>query len=165
MFLKKLRGFFLLTTILASFLLLYLWYSDYKFSNNSLEEKYQKLISKKTKELQNLTYKYFNINRTFPIIISNKLDSNRYGMTVFDKQQQIKIYLNKKRFKENHKYMIDDVLVHEYAHAIMFEKRNFTDKNSGHTKEWQDICKKLEGLRCDRFVNRKDILIEKTNLF
>ena len=165
MFLKRLKSFFLLTTVLASFLLFYLWYDDYQFSNNSLEEKYQVLISKKIKKLQYLSYQYFNINRKFPILISNKLESNRYGMTTFDKNQQIKIYLNKKRFKENHKYMIDDVLVHEYAHAIMFEKRDFTDKNSGHTKKWQNICKKLEGLRCDRFVNTRDILIEKTNLF
>ena len=165
MFLKKLKSFFLLVTILASFLLLYLWYDNYQFSNNSLEKKYQVQINSKQKKLEFLSYKYFKITRKFPIIISDKLENNRYGMATFDKQRQIKIYLNKKRFKENHKYMINDVLVHEYAHAIMFQKNDFTNKNSGHTKKWQNICKALEGQRCDRFVNNKDILIEKINLF
>jgi predicted SprT family Zn-dependent metalloprotease len=86
-------------------------------------------------------------------------------MAVYSSNKQIKIYLNKNRFKENEEYMIDDVMPHEYAHAIMFELGNFSDENKGHPKKWQTICKKLNGLRCDRFVNHQDILIEKLNIF
>lgn len=57
------------------------------------------------------------------------------------------------------------VLPHEYAHALMFLNKNFADKKDGHTKEWQNICKLLNGLRCDRFVNNHDIIVGKTNFF
>lgn len=165
MFIQQLKKFFLIVVISASILLIYLWYQDYTFSSNPLSKNIQKKIYKKHQNLQYLTYKHFNIKRVFPILISENLDSSKFGMAVYSTDKQIKIYLNKKRFKENENYMIDDVMPHEYAHAIMFQLGNFTDKNNGHPKMWQDICKKLNGLRCDRFVNHQDILIEKTNIF
>jgi hypothetical protein len=165
MFIQQLKKFFLIVVLIASILLTYLWYQDYTFASNPLSKNIQEKIYKKHQELQYLTYKHFKIKRIFPILIEEDLDSSKFGMAVYSKDRQIKIYLNKNRFKENEEYMIDDVMPHEYAHAIMFAFGNFTDENKGHPKQWQVICKKLNGLRCDRFVNHQDILIEKINIF
>jgi len=165
MFFKNLQKLFLAVTLLAALLLVYLWYEDYSFKNNPLATKYQQQIKLKHAKLKILAYKNFNITRDFPVIVSDKMPASKFGMTSFDTKGRIHIFLNKKRFKENAKYMIEDVLPHEYAHAIMFAIGDFTNENSGHSKKWQNICLKLEGARCDRFVNRQDILIEKTNPF
>ncbi|WP_121627040.1 SprT-like domain-containing protein [Poseidonibacter antarcticus] len=165
MFIQQLKKIFLIVVILSCFLLTYLWYDNYLFSTNPLSKEIQNKIYQKHQTLKYLTYKYFKIKKIFPIIVSDELDSSKFGMAVYSKDSKITIYLNKKRFKENEDYMINDVIPHEYAHAIMFQMRDFSDENSGHSKKWQNICKKLEGLRCDRFVNHQDILIEKTNLF
>jgi len=161
----KLQKLFLLITISASALLVYIWYQDYNFTKNPLEQKFQLQIYEKQQRLKSLAFKHYGITRSFHIIISDKMNANRFGMAVYDVNSQISIHLNKKRFKESANYMITDVLPHEYAHAIMFYFKDFSSQNSGHTKRWQNICKKLEGKRCDRFVNNQDILIEKTNPF
>jgi len=165
MFIQQLRKLFLIVVIFASILLTYIWYDDYQFAKNPLSKNIQNRIYKKHEELRILTYKHFNIKRVFPINVSEKLDSDKFGIAVYTKNGQINIYLNKSRFKENENYMINDVMPHEYAHAIMFELGNFSKQNNGHPKKWQYICKKLNGLRCNRFVNNNDILIEKTNIF
>lgn len=161
----NLQKLFLFITISASALLVYLWFEDYSFANNPLDDKYKQKILQKEAKLKYLAYKHYNIKEDFPIIISEKMNANRFGMATYSRQGQIAIHLNKKRFQESANYMINDVLPHEYAHAIMFYFRDFTNVNSGHSKRWQNICKKLDGKRCDRFVNRDDILIEKTNPF
>lgn len=165
MFFKNIQKLFLSITIIALLLLIYLWYSDYSFAKNPLDKKYLQNIERKHLELRFLAKKHFNITRVFPIIVTDELNARKFGMTSIDKQGRIKIFLNKKRFKENANYMIDDVFPHEYAHALMFAMGDFSSQNSGHTKKWEYICKKLEGARCDRFVNDKDILIEKTDFF
>jgi len=165
MFFQNLQKLFLGVTIVGTLLLVYLWYEDYSFTNNPLDTEYQKSINLKHAKLKILAYKNFNIKRNFPIIVSSNMPANKFGMAVLHKNGKIEIYLNKKRFKENDKYMIEDVLPHEYAHAIMFAIGDFTNENSGHSRKWQNICLKLEGARCDRFVNHQDILIEKTNPF
>lgn len=161
----KLQKLFLYITISATALLVYLWFQDYSFTNNPLSNKYQQRILQKEAQLKYLSYKHFKIKADFPIIISEKMNANRFGMATYSRDGKIAIHLNKKRFQESANYMINDVLPHEYAHAIMFYIGDFTKENSGHSKRWQSICKKLDGKRCDRFVNQKDILIEKTNPF
>lgn len=165
MFLKKLNYFFLFTAILGSIFLIYNWYENYQFKNNPLNTSIQKKIKDKTKNLESLAYTKFNIQRKIPINISEKMPSNLFGVATFSKDGKIQIFLNKKRFQESVSYMINDVLPHEYAHAIMFIHGNISDKNGGHTSKWQMICKELNGLRCDRFVNHNDIVIGKTNFF
>ena len=165
MFFKNLQYIFLFITTISIILLIYLWYDDYNFKNVPLSNNYISMIKQKEANLKRLIYKNFNISRDIPIIVSDKMKASRFGMAVYSKDNSIKIYLNKNRFKENASYMINDVLPHEYAHAIMFVFKDFAQENSGHTKKWQNICKKLNGLRCSRFVNNKDILIEKTNIF
>lgn len=162
MFLGKLKLFFLIFSFLAFFSLIYLWYQDYTFEKFPLKDEIKERISKKKRELQNLAYQRFGVSQKIPVIISNKMPTNLYGMATINDKKNIIIYLNKKRFKESSNYMIDDVLVHEYAHALMFVFNDFTKENGGHTKKWQTICRKLNGIKCDRFVNTHDIVIGKT---
>jgi hypothetical protein len=165
MFLNNLNKFFLFITILGTILFIYLLIDNYKFNNSKLNDEILHKIKQKQFYLENLTYKKFGISKKFPIIISDKLPSRLFGAAVFTNDQKIIIYLNKKRFKESVEYMIEDVLPHEYAHALMFYTNNFTEENAGHSKKWQNICKALDGLRCDRFVNHNDVIIGKTNFF
>ncbi|PLY08465.1 MAG: sprT domain-containing protein [Arcobacter sp.] len=165
MFIKKLKLFFIIITILSSIFLIYSWYENYQFKNNPLDKKIQKKIQEKKQYLQILTYNKFNIKRKIPIIVSDKMPSNLFGAATLSKNGQIQIFLNKKRFQESVEYMIEDVLPHEYAHALMFVKGNITKQNGGHTLKWQNICKALNGLRCDRFVDHNDIIIGKTSFF
>lgn len=165
MFLKKLKLFFLLTTILASIFLVSSWYKTYQFENNPLSEKVLKKIDIKKHELQVLALQKFGINKNIPVLVSNKMPSSLYGAATYSKENNIIIYLNKKRFKESSDYMLNSVLPHEYAHAIMFVLKDFTKENGGHSLKWQQICKALNGLKCDRFVNNNDIIIGKTNFF
>lgn len=162
MFLGKLKLIFISVTILALITLSYLWYKDYNFDNSPLSLEIKSEINKKKNELKILTQKEFGVNSNIPIIISNKMPSTIYGMATFNQSKEIVIYLNKKRFKESSKYMIDDVLPHEYAHALMFVFKDFTEENGGHTLRWENICKKLNGIRCNRFVDNHDIIIGKT---
>ena len=165
MFIKRLNYFFLFITILGSIFLIYSWYENYQFKNNPLNEDIQKKIQEKKQYLEVLSYKKFNIKRKIPVIISDKLPSNLFGAATFSKDGEIQIFLNKKRFQESISYMIDDVLPHEYAHALMFIYGDTSDKNGGHSLKWQKICKSLNGLRCDRFVDHNDIIVGKTSFF
>ena len=165
MFIKKLNLFFLIITVLGSVFLIYNWYENYQFKNNPLDTNIQNQIKNKHIYLQTLTYQKFGIKKKIPVIVSNNMPAKLFGAATYSKTGEIKIFLNKKRFQESVEYMIDDVLPHEYAHALMFLTNNFTEQNGGHSLKWQQTCKKLNGLRCDRFVNHDDIIIGKTNFF
>ncbi|RXK00178.1 hypothetical protein CRU98_03205 [Arcobacter sp. CECT 8986] len=162
---KRLINIFLFITTFCLLFLIYIWYSSYEFKHNPLSNDIKTKIKNKTITLKNLAFYKYQINHNFKIIISNKLKNNQFGMTVYSKNKDIAIYLNKNRFKENSNYMIDSVLPHEYAHAIMFYLGDFSKENGSHSKKWQNICKNLEGKSCNRFVKDNDIIIEKTNLF
>lgn len=165
MFLNKLKQLFLIVTIISSLILVYNWYKTFEFKNNPLSKDIKKQIFLKQKELEFLTKKKFGISKKIPIRISDKMPSKLFGAATFSKDEKITIYLNKNRFHESTSYMIEDVLPHEYAHALMFSIGNFSKQNGGHTKKWQNICKALNGKRCNRFVNHDDIIIGKTNFF
>lgn len=163
--LKQLKTIFLFIIIIGTILFITLIYKSKDFKNNPLKSKVKDKIEKKNLELQSLASLRLNINAKFPIIISDKLPNKLYGLTSIDKNKNIFIYLNKKRFQEESEYMIESVLPHEYAHAIMFYGGDYTKQNGGHTKKWQKICQILDGKKCERFVNMHDIVIEKTTLF
>lgn len=157
---------FLFVTIFGIVGIIYLQLEDKKFYSNDLDAKIIDRINHKEKEIQILIKKYYGIDFNAPIIISDKLGVKLFGMAVFNPlDKSIKIYLSKSRFKESANYMIEDVLPHEYAHALMFKLGNFSKELGGHSELWQEACKKLNGLRCDRFVNHDDILIDKMNFF
>lgn len=165
MFIKRLNYFFLGVTILGSIFLVYNWYQNYTFKNNPLNEKTLQRIALKHNILQELSYNKFGIKRLIPIEISDKMPSKLFGAATYSQNGQIKIFLNKKRFKESSDYMIDDVLPHEYAHAIMFVLGDFTKQNGGHSIRWQNICKALNGINCNRFVDHDDVIMGKSIFF
>ncbi len=164
MFIKKLQILFLVITVCAVIILGYNWYINYQFNNNPLSKEIMQRIYQKELHLKQQAKIHYNINTTIPILISNKMPSRLFGAATTNGKKTI-VYLNKKRFQESVDYMIDNVLPHEYAHAIMFKLGFLTNKNGGHTIKWQQICINLGGVKCDRFVNHEDILIGKLPSF
>lgn len=163
-FIQRLRFYFFVILILCSLLLLYIWYDNYRFEISPLSETTRYKLIKKENEIRSLIYKNYSLNIDIPVIISDKMKNKHFGLATYN-NGKIAIYLNKKHFLESEEYMIDDVLPHEYAHALMFVFNDFSNENGGHTKKWQEICRKLNGLRCNRFVSHRDIIIGKTNIF
>lgn len=165
MFLQRLKLFFITVTVLGTIFLIYSIYNTYKFKTSDLNEKTQNRITQKTQYLQKLAYQKFGVKREIPVRVSNKMPSNLFGAATLSQAGEIVVFLNKKRFKESVDYMIDDVLPHEYAHALMFVFGDLSRENAGHSLKWQNICKALEGKRCNRFVNHNDVIFGKTNIF
>ncbi len=136
-------------------------FNNHKFKNNPLSFDIQKKIYDKKQHLRNLAYRKYGVKADFPVLISDKMPDNLFGLAVYTKKKEIKIVLNKKRFQESVEYMIDYVLPHEYAHAMMFHFKDFSSENGGHTLKWQKICLDLEGKKCDRYVKHKDVIYGK----
>lgn len=155
------RNAFIAIVIVSIIGIIYLRIEDAKFFNNPLSPKILAKIDKKAFEIKRTIYYKYNEKIVIPIIPTSEIPDNLYGLTTLDKKGQIKILLNKNRFKENEEYMIDYVLPHEYAHAMMFYYGKFTEVNGGHTKEWQQFCLAIGGKKCERFVNYNDILLQK----
>ena len=163
MFIQKLYRFFFALVIVSVFLLAYNWHKDYEFDTNPLSQKLEKQIFEKKQQTRQLLRANFGFDLDVPLIVSEKLPSSLFGAAVFTQDEKIIIYLNKKRFKESSDYMIHHVIPHEYAHAVMFHLKDFSKEQSGHSIKWQNICKKLNGIKCDRFVDNHDIIIGKTS--
>jgi hypothetical protein len=157
---KNLYKIFFTITIMSTMLLVYVIYQDKSFKSNPLSKEIQQNIKQKEYHLKQLVYKEYHIKVDIPVIISSKLPNNLFGLASYD-NGNIKIYLNRNRFQESSSYMIDYVLPHEYAHALMFIFNKFPKQNGGHTKQWQKICLSLEGKKCDRFVKHNDIMMGK----
>jgi len=151
---------FTLLTLVSIILFILVFYKDKQFQNNPLSPKTITKLQIKNNIIKQKIQQIYNIKVNIPIIIENQLPNNLFGLASY-KKGTIKIFLNKKRFQENESYMINYVLPHEYAHALMFHFGDFTKENGGHTKKWQQICLNIGGEKCDRFVNHNDILIEK----
>ena len=150
---------FIFITITSFILLIYITYNTNHFQNNPLPKNILQEIKEKENHIKYLVKRYYGINVNIPIVIDDNIHSSLYGYATY--KNGIKIHLNKKRFEETKDYMINDVLPHEYAHAMMFVFGDLTDENGGHTKKWQKICIALDGIKCKRYVNRQDILEEK----
>ncbi len=163
MFIQKLYRFFFVLVIVSVLLLAYNWHKDYEFDTNPLSQKLEKQIFEKKQQTRQLLRANFGFDLDVPLIVSEKLPSSLFGAAVFTQDEKIIIYLNKKRFKESSEYMIHHVIPHEYAHAVMFYLKDFSKEQSGHSIKWQNICKKLNGIKCDRFVDNHDIIIGKTS--
>lgn len=157
---KKIYNIFLIITLISILGILYIQYDKITFKNNPLSSITIDKINQEVLKIRKKILQKYDVSVNFPIKISEELPNNLYGMATMNDQNKIMIYLNKKRFKESETYMYS-VLTHEYAHAMMFYFGNFTKINSGHSKEWQQICYNIGGTTCERFVNRHDILIGK----
>jgi hypothetical protein len=163
MFIQKLYRFFFVLVIVSVLLLAYNWHKDYEFDTNPLSQELTQQIFEKKQQTRQLLRANFGFDLDVPLIVSEKLPSSLFGAAVFTQDEKIIIYLNKKRFKESSDYMIHHVIPHEYAHAVMFYLKDFSKEQSGHSIKWQNICKKLNGIKCDRFVDNHDIIIGKTS--
>ena len=157
---KKLETLFIGIILLASTFLAYNLYNSYRFKNNPLAKEYIKLIELKEKEILAHMQKNFGFEYKFPIIITDKIPGRLYGLTSFE-NGKIKIYLNKKVMKESFNYMLESVIAHEYAHALLFKLHKDTNEREGHSALWQQTCIKLGGEDCQQYVDQKEIIISK----
>jgi len=157
---KNLYKIFFTITIISIILFGYVVYNDQQFKNSELSLKTLTKLKQKEYNLRKLIMQKYNIDVNIPVLVSSKLQDNLFGIAAYN-NGDIKIVLNKNRFQESEDYMIDYVLPHEYAHALMFVLNDFPKQNGGHSKKWQNICLNLDGKKCDRFVNHNDIVMGK----
>ena len=160
MFKRKLEIIFLVVIVISMSILVNNYYNNYKFNHNDISKEYQKLITDKEKDVLNMMQKNYGFSFKVPLIITDKFKGRLYGLTSY-KNGEIKIYLNKKVMKESMKYILDNVIAHEYAHALMFKHGYMSSKKAGHSKIWQQTCKNLGGLNCEQYVNKNDVVMEK----
>jgi SprT protein len=160
MFKKKLELTFISIILLAISFLGFNYYDAYTFKNNELSEEYQNRISLKVKEvLQNMQDNYGYVIDV-QLIITDKFQGRLYGLTSYE-NGEIKIYLNKKVMQESMDYMVESVIAHEYAHALMFAQGNIHTKSDGHSQQWQRTCVKLGGKDCQQYVDQQEIIMSK----
>ncbi len=164
-YMKKLQYSFMFIVVVSTALLINNMISSYNFKHNPLSNQIKNELKQKEYQILQNVKNVYGINAKVPVIISNKMSNRLYGLCTLDERDKINIYLNKKMFQESKDYMINDVLPHEYAHALMFIFGKTTNQNGGHTKAWQNICKNIGGLRCERFVDSNDIIISKRDIF
>jgi len=160
MFKKKLEFFFITLIVVALFILINNIYNTQQFKNNDIPDNYKQRIKNKEIEVLNNMQKNYNLTFRVPLIVTDKFKGRLYGLTSY-KNGDIKIYLNKKVMLESMDYIIDSVIAHEYAHALMFKFGNMHTKKDGHSKKWQQICKKLGADDCQQYVDRQEIIMSK----
>jgi len=103
--------------------------------------------------------KNFGFTFKVPLIVTDKFQGKLYGLTSY-KNGEIKIYLNKKVMQESMDYMVDSVIAHEYAHALMF-KLGHLHVEDAHSIKWQEPCVKLGGKDCQQYVDSEEIIMSK----
>jgi len=160
MFKKKLELIFLSVIGIAITILAYNYYNNYIYKHNSISKEYKLLISNKEREVLQLMQKHYGFSFKVPLIITDKFKGRLYGLTSYD-NGEIKIYLNKKVMQESMDYMVESVIAHEYAHALMFKLGHLHTKDKGHSKKWQQTCVNLGGVHCKQYVNRNDVIMGK----
>jgi len=141
-------------------ILAYNYYKSYSFKNNPLDESYIQKIDAKEQDVLQHMQNNFGFVYQFPIIITDKIPGRLYGLTSYE-NGVIKVYLNKKVMQESFEYMVESVIAHEYAHALLFKLGRSTNEKAGHSKLWQDTCVKLGGEDCRQYVNQKEIILSK----
>ena len=160
MFKKRLELTFLSITLLSAGVLLSNYYKSSHFKNNPLPQSYLNKIEKQERDILVHMQKNFGFRYKFPLIITDKIPGQLYGLTAY-KNGTIKIYLNKKVMQESFEYMLESVIAHEYAHALLFKLHRNMGEKEGHSKEWQETCVKLGAKDCQQYVNQKEIIMSK----
>ena len=157
---KKLEVIFISIILMAVVILIYNYYKSYTFKNNDISDSYKKRIYNKEQEILYNMQKNFGFTFKVPLIVTDKFKGKLYGLTSY-KDKEIKIYLNKKVMQESMDYMVDSVIAHEYAHALMFKLKYFRTNHNGHSRKWKQICVKLGGDDCTQYVNKQEIIMSK----
>lgn len=160
MFKKKLETIFLTVILISISTLAYNYYKSYSFKNNDIPDSYKQRIINKEKEVLKNMEKNFGQVYKFPLIVTDRFQGNLYGLTSY-KHGEITIFLNKKVMQESMDYMVDSVIAHEYAHALMFKLGYLHAKDDGHSSRWQQTCVKLGGVDCQQYVDREEIIMSK----
>lgn len=157
---KALEVTFLFIILFFSSILAYNYYATYIFKHNPLSKEYQDAIRNREKEVLTNMQNSYGFVYKFPIIVTDKLQGKLYGVTVYN-DGAIEIYLNKNVMQESFKYIIDEVIPHEYAHALMMQLGYFNENKKGHSKRWQKVCQNLGGAECKQYVNHEEIVTGK----
>jgi len=160
MFQKRLEIFFITTIAIALLYLINNIYKTQSFKNNDIPDSYKERIYEKEQEVLTLMQKNFGQSLKIPLIVTDKFKGRLYGLTSYN-SGKIKIYLNKKVMQESMDYMIDSVIAHEYAHALLFAQGEYQTKSEGHSKRWRETCIKLGGKDCRQYVNTHEIIMSK----
>ncbi len=161
MFTRNLGFAFLAMSIFFSFYLAYSFYDAYTFEKSPIPKHVQKAIDRKEREILRLMQENYGFVYKFPLIVTDKIPSKLYGLTSLDEKGEIKIFLNKKVMKESLPYILESVIAHEYAHALLFELNKFAPNHEGHSRLWQQTCIKLGGEKCAQYVDINDVVIGK----
>jgi len=160
MFKNRLEIIFIGVIVIAVAVLAINYYKSYTFKNNDISDSYKQRILDKEQEILELMQKNYGFVFKVPLIVTNKFKGKLYGLTSYQ-NGDIKIYLNKKVMQESMDYMIDSVMAHEYAHALMFKLGYLHTKDNGHSKKWQQICTNLGGADCQQYVDHEEIIMSK----
>ena len=160
MFKKKLEIIFLLIMLISLGILANNYYQDYSFKTNDIPQSYKLRIQTKEQEVLENIFNNYGLRFKVPIVVTDEFKGKLYGLTSY-KNGEIKIYLNKKVMKESMDYMVDSVIAHEYAHALMFKLGNFETNNDGHSAKWKELCKNLGGVDCQQYVNQQEVIMSK----
>lgn len=160
MFIKRLEIAFLTVIIIAIAILGNNYYNNYIFQNSELPDSYKKRIEAKEREVLQHMQKNFGFVFRVPLIVTDEFRGKLYGLTSY-RNGEIKIYLNKKVMQESMDYMLDSVIAHEYAHALMFKLGHLHTEDAGHSQKWQKVCSKLGGIDCQQYVDQKEIIMSK----
>jgi SprT protein len=157
---KALEVTFLFIILFFSSILMYNYYSGYTFKHNPLPQVYLDAIKNKEQEvLRNMQKKYGYVYK-FPLIVTDKLKGKLYGVTAYE-NGKIVIYLNKNVMQESFGYMIDEVIPHEYAHALLMKQGYFNEAKQGHSARWEKVCNDLGALECKQYVDHEEIVMGK----
>ena len=160
MFKKKLEFIFVSVILIAVSVLGLNYYNSYTFKNNDISESYKQRIQMKEREVLLNMKKHYGFSLDIPLIVTDQFKGRLYGLTSY-KNGEVKIYLNKKVMQESMNYMVESVIAHEYAHALMFKQGYMHTKDQGHSKLWQKICVKLGGKDCQQYVDQEEIIMSK----
>jgi len=157
---RRLEYLFLIVVVVALLFLAYNYYRSYSFKTNDLPQSYKEKIAQKEQEVLENMRRNLGFEFRVPLIVTDEFKGRLYGLTAYQ-NTEVKIYLNKKVMQESMEYMLDSVIAHEYAHAVMFRLGKFERGADGHSKEWQMICQKLGGKDCRRYVDTQEIIMSK----
>jgi len=136
------------------------YYDTYQFKHNDIPDEYKIRIIQKEKEVLELMQKHYGFAYRVPLIVTDKFKGKLFGLTVY-KDGDVKIYLNKNVMQESINYIVDSVIAHEYAHALMFRLGDFSRERTGHSNNWKRACVKLGGISCGQYVNAEDVIMDK----
>jgi len=160
MFKKKLEFSFIFLIVVALLYLANNIYSSQQFKNNDIPASYLKRIKDKENNVLNRMQKYYGLRLDIPVLITDKFKGKLYGLTAY-KNGKITIYLNKKVMQESMDYMLESVIAHEYAHALMFKLGYIQTNKDGHSNKWREACVKLGAKDCQQYVNMQEVILSK----